>query len=504
MKIIIALAGVVLIGWYSSAADMLAPQSSINDPKVSGDWIPKPGIPKNPAISPSFWATNKFHDFYVGRSNWDESGLMGFVEYNPKLPRILLIGDSISMGYTLDVRQLFKGKANVYRIPGNGGDMTRFLANYPRYLGAGTNWDLIHFNWGLHDLVRQDPAKKYDSAFKPRYTETEYSNHLEQCVAILKSTGAHLVWASTTPIPPNAPGRVMGDEVIRNAIAAKIMQQHGIEIDDLYTLLKNGEDYHGGPGNVHFTGTGYFEMAKQITKVIAPKLGISVNATTEGGRAARLVNHWRFDNNYRDELTQASGTAADPSAFSFAAGQLSPCLYCKNTGRSKYLSLGTKAGGLPEFSVTLWFKAESLTRPATLIGKTGDAKENVGWQILLRGVANPAGECTNGALWFVIGNAAQRKTFNLRYDRPAFTVGQGKWHHLACTFKEDTGEAKIFVDGTMITRSSGITLSAKDLVSELKINGNAGGFKGWVDELQIWDGVLTSSQIKELVNQEGG
>ncbi len=35
----------------------------------------------------------------------------------PGLPRVLLIGDSISIGYTLQVRELLKGKANVHRIP---------------------------------------------------------------------------------------------------------------------------------------------------------------------------------------------------------------------------------------------------------------------------------------------------------------------------------------------------------------------------------------------------
>jgi acyl-CoA thioesterase-1 len=484
------------LGVRASAADVPATHPSAG-------WIPKPGIPANPAIAPEFWTTSKYRDFNICRTNWDESGVMEFVEYNPNLPRILLIGDSISMGYTLDVRQMFKGKANVYRISGNGGDATRFLSNYTKYLGGGTNWDLIHFNWGLHDVVRQDKSKAYNSANSPRYTEAEYSNHLEQCVAILKSTGAHLMWAATTPIPPNSSGRVTGDEVIRNNIAAGIMRKHGIEIDDLYSLMKTGTNYHAGPGNVHFSGSGYYELAKQISQVMAKKLGITVNTSNTGGRAARLVNHWRFNNNFQDEITKANGRVADPKAFS--SGQLSPCLYSKNTGSAKYLALGKHAGGLKDLSVTLWFKVERMDRHISLIGKTGEATENVGWQISLRRQTNSAGECTTGGIWFIIGNSAfssQRKTQNVRYDRPAFTVG--KWHHLACTFNGDIGEAQMFVDGTMLTRAPGIALSTRDLVSELKIGANNYGFNGWLDELQIWDGVLSASQIKELVNQEGG
>ena len=39
----------------------------------------------------------------------------------PGLPRVLLIGDSVSMGYTLRVRTALQGKANVHRVPTNCG-----------------------------------------------------------------------------------------------------------------------------------------------------------------------------------------------------------------------------------------------------------------------------------------------------------------------------------------------------------------------------------------------
>ena len=47
---------------------------------------------------------------------------------DPKLPRVLLIGDSISIGYTLPTRDFLKGKVNLHRIPTNGGPTTRGLA----------------------------------------------------------------------------------------------------------------------------------------------------------------------------------------------------------------------------------------------------------------------------------------------------------------------------------------------------------------------------------------
>ncbi len=68
------------------------------------------------------------------------------VEDDPRLPRVLLIGDSISIGYTVPVRKLLAGKANVHRIPTNGGPTTRGLEQIDKWLGKKP-WDVIHFNW---------------------------------------------------------------------------------------------------------------------------------------------------------------------------------------------------------------------------------------------------------------------------------------------------------------------------------------------------------------------
>lgn len=75
------------------------------------------------------------------------------------LPRVLLIGDSISIGYTLHVRELLKGKANVHRIPANGGPTTNGVTHLKTWLGD-SKWDVIHFNFGLHDLVYMGPGRE--------------------------------------------------------------------------------------------------------------------------------------------------------------------------------------------------------------------------------------------------------------------------------------------------------------------------------------------------------
>ncbi|MHC4285022.1 MAG: alpha/beta hydrolase fold domain-containing protein [Planctomycetota bacterium] len=73
------------------------------------------------------------------------------IKDNPNMPRVLLIGDSISIGYTLPVRKLLADKANVHRVPTNARHTGIGLENIHKWLGDG-KWDVIHFNWGLHDL----------------------------------------------------------------------------------------------------------------------------------------------------------------------------------------------------------------------------------------------------------------------------------------------------------------------------------------------------------------
>lgn len=66
------------------------------------------------------------------------------------LPSVLIIGDSISIGYTDPVRNNLKGIANVFRPPENCQHTGHGLANIKSWLGTG-KWDVIHFNFGIWD-----------------------------------------------------------------------------------------------------------------------------------------------------------------------------------------------------------------------------------------------------------------------------------------------------------------------------------------------------------------
>ena len=78
----------------------------------------------------------------------------------PGLPRVLILGDSISIGYMVGVRERLQGRANVHRPAENCGETARGVASLDKWLGGG-KWDVIHFNFGLHDVKYLDAAGKY-------------------------------------------------------------------------------------------------------------------------------------------------------------------------------------------------------------------------------------------------------------------------------------------------------------------------------------------------------
>lgn len=194
---------------------------------------------------------------------------------NPALPRVLIIGDSISMGYVPPLRELLKSKANIQHPPINCGPTQRGLDQLDKWLNINNNthWDVIHINFGLHDLVYKDAANKYvdPPAGKLTSTPEQYEKNLREIITRLKATNAKLIWANTTPVPDGTAGRLKGDEEPYNKVAEKVMADNNIPIDDLHTIIINHPDLQR-PKNVHFTKEGYDALAKSVAASIEEAL----------------------------------------------------------------------------------------------------------------------------------------------------------------------------------------------------------------------------------------
>lgn len=224
-----------------------------------------------------------------------------------KLPRVLLIGDSISKGYGGTASSLLEGKAVVLKNPGNGSSTGYGLSkpklpkdwrdpeavddpenpdnkkkkrrrpratnaagvipvptDYDTYLAyylAHGPFDIIHFNWGLHDLK------------KGGIPQDRYLANLTTLVEQMEATGATLIFATTTPVPKvNKERREPAKVAAFNTAAADMLSKRGVRINDLHAAMLPKQAEMQLPNNVHFTRPGYSFLGRHVAKAVEEAL----------------------------------------------------------------------------------------------------------------------------------------------------------------------------------------------------------------------------------------
>jgi len=196
-----------------------------------------------------------------------------YVPVRPGLPRVLLYGDSISIGYTPYVQDLLADRAVVQRIPGNGADTAEGFRMLKRVGMVPGRWDVIHFNWGLHDLkyVHRVGGKKILDLARGRQVRSveDYIDNMRRLTAIMKQTGAVLIFATTTPVPPGAAGRRQGDAHRYNRAVTAMLEKEGVIINDLYAKVFPHLAEYQMPHDVHFSEEGYRFLGRCVAEVIA-------------------------------------------------------------------------------------------------------------------------------------------------------------------------------------------------------------------------------------------
>ncbi len=192
---------------------------------------------------------------------------------DPTLPNVLLLGDSISLGYTLEVRELLKGKANVFRPITNCGPSTWNRTQLSKWIN-GRKYDVIHFNAGLHDISYRDgDGLKDKQNGAAQVAPEQYRKNLEFIVTELKKSGNTLIWASTTVVPENEPSRFPGDEIKYNGIAAEVMDRERIAINNLHELTQGFDlELFKKPGDVHYTKAACDILGKKVADSIVTAL----------------------------------------------------------------------------------------------------------------------------------------------------------------------------------------------------------------------------------------
>jgi len=160
---------------------------------------------------------------------------------DPKLPRVLVVGDSISMNYHNAAKEALKGRANYHRIEDNCWSTFRCVAFMAYWLGdysrKGLRWDVIQFNSGLHDMKQKTLGGDY------AVPVDVYKKNLRKQMEIMKKTGATLIWCSTTPVQNDSGSaryafRTKGAERDFNQAAMEVMREYPeIQINDLCKVV---------------------------------------------------------------------------------------------------------------------------------------------------------------------------------------------------------------------------------------------------------------------------
>lgn len=179
---------------------------------------------------------------------------------DPKLPNVLLLGDSITRNYFPKVVQDLTGVANVYLMAGSTSVGDPRLAHQIDEFAAmeGVRFQVVHFNNGMHDW---------------RYTEEQYKAAFPsylQAVARLAGSSGTLIWTTTTPVLPAAHGATNPRIDARNAIADFLVRAKNIAVDDQHALMMKYQDLHGDP--VHFNKVGSGLQGDQAAKWIRAAL----------------------------------------------------------------------------------------------------------------------------------------------------------------------------------------------------------------------------------------
>ena len=176
------------------------------------------------------------------------------------LPRVLLIGDSITRGYFKNVESLLKGKAYCARLATSKCLCDPALAEEVDLMLEQYRFAVIHVNNGMHGWCYSD--EQYGKAFGP------FMDFLAG-----KSAGARLIWAQTTPVVVDGTTACERTQrvKVRNKIASAYAAEHHIPIDDLFGRVVDHPDYYTKDG-VHFNQTGIDAQARQVADSIAKVL----------------------------------------------------------------------------------------------------------------------------------------------------------------------------------------------------------------------------------------
>lgn len=187
----------------------------------------------------------------------------------PKLPKVLLLGDSIRLSYQPFVAQLLAGKAEVVGPAENCQYSLYTLSSLDRWINQLGQPDLVHWNNGLHD-AGHNPARS-----PVQFPVETFKENLGLILKRLKSLTPRIIWATITPAHPKRPfldtaWAWRNEEIDRyNAVARELMDFHGVPINDLHKLVWANLSEFLSEDQLHLSGAGQKACAQAVAGCIS-------------------------------------------------------------------------------------------------------------------------------------------------------------------------------------------------------------------------------------------
>ena len=192
---------------------------------------------------------------------------------------VILLGDSIRLGYQETVRQELDCLAEVWAPEENGQHSVHELLNFWQWV-ADRQPDVLHLNAGLWDCRGLLPGDFTDRCVPLEHYRANVRKWLELSQ---RHTRAKIIWATSTPIHEDRhhttqdasgrPARRIADVELYNAAASEEANALGIEINDLFNfVIANDKDTMLNEDGVHYTPDGCALLGRQVAGVIKPHL----------------------------------------------------------------------------------------------------------------------------------------------------------------------------------------------------------------------------------------
>ena len=182
------------------------------------------------------------------------------------MKKILLLGDSIRLNYMPMVCKNLYGRAEVYGPEDN--------CRYAKYtLWCLGDWlklcggapDVVHWNNGIWDITKYNGYELFTPV-------EEYIETLGRILRDLQKTGAHIIFATSTPVRDQNPSQATIDIESYNSRAVHFMQTKGIEINDLNALVRPHLDEYICDDYTHLSKEGIKQVGNRVTQVLEPYL----------------------------------------------------------------------------------------------------------------------------------------------------------------------------------------------------------------------------------------